>query len=478
LGVVTKYRALRALAAGDEVTIAYVEMAAPRLERRVALRRQYFFDLDGGDGDEGGSSGGHNKDSGGCGSGALWCARDVALWGAPPAWSEALPPTDSPAAGSNSSGGPATEPPDGVWAVHGFGPSPAPPWRQDARDADMCRVSALVPATTTGSGVGGGRQPSANKVTEVPLPGGMLVIEGADAGDADAAAVAEALGPVAAESFAVEAEEEQEEQEGIGSALKDTSAAVAAAAPAAAAAKKGTLPPPRTRVLQWGDWASAFGNSSSSSSSASTRALAVAAARQLRRAYHLQERAHKLVAAGRAGEAADTLVAALACVGSTPPAVACAAGAADAAASLAAISLSSGAPADTPPTTTIALGPLHALTQRLLGALLSAAIAAGDRWPLALAAAEALGACYNRAYPRVWPNRGLHNALLAKLLLLLERPKAALKAADGALESLRVTHCGAAGSEEVLGEVLRLRGQAAHEVEFGDGRGGGGDDGG
>lgn len=40
-------RAVRPLAEGDEITIAYAELAATRQERRLGLMRDYFFDIDG-----------------------------------------------------------------------------------------------------------------------------------------------------------------------------------------------------------------------------------------------------------------------------------------------------------------------------------------------------------------------------------------------------------------------------------------------
>ena len=42
------FRAIRPIAAGDEVTISYVELAATRAERRAALMAGYCFDIDAG----------------------------------------------------------------------------------------------------------------------------------------------------------------------------------------------------------------------------------------------------------------------------------------------------------------------------------------------------------------------------------------------------------------------------------------------
>jgi hypothetical protein len=62
---------------------------------------------------------------------------------------------------------------------------------------------------------------------------------------------------------------------------------------------------------------------------------------------------------------------------------------------------------------------------------------------------------------QVWPNLGLHYALLAKLKMLLEQPAAAAEAAEQALAVLRVTH---GGSSSVLQEVGRTRYEAGTEL--------------
>ena len=86
-------RALRALAPGEEVTIAYVELAATRQERREALFEQYAFDINalwegGGSGgravgDAGVANSGSTDDHGSCGanggvgsSSSSGCGRD------------------------------------------------------------------------------------------------------------------------------------------------------------------------------------------------------------------------------------------------------------------------------------------------------------------------------------------------------------------------------------------------------------------
>ncbi len=42
------FRAIKTIAAGEEVTISYVELAATRAERRAALLAGYCFDIDAG----------------------------------------------------------------------------------------------------------------------------------------------------------------------------------------------------------------------------------------------------------------------------------------------------------------------------------------------------------------------------------------------------------------------------------------------
>ena len=40
------FRAIERIAAGTELTVSYIELAAPRHERRHALACNYFFDID------------------------------------------------------------------------------------------------------------------------------------------------------------------------------------------------------------------------------------------------------------------------------------------------------------------------------------------------------------------------------------------------------------------------------------------------
>jgi hypothetical protein len=62
---------------------------------------------------------------------------------------------------------------------------------------------------------------------------------------------------------------------------------------------------------------------------------------------------------------------------------------------------------------------------------------------------------------QVWPNLGLHYAMLAKLQMFLEQPAAAAQAAEAAAAILRVTH---GSSSPVLQEVARTRYEAGQEL--------------
>lgn len=228
----------------------------------------------------------------------------------------------------------------------------------------------------------------------------------------------DALGPAAA-SF------------GLGQAADDEEEGAAAEGSGAGSSGSGQTAPEasaaaRTHILQWGDWAAAAGAGASGA-----QARVAAAARQVVHVCRLQARAEALTKAGQPGAAADALLAALRAGGCLPSRVVAAAGGPVSPPSPA-------APGGVGEACTIALGPRHALTQRLLAALLNAAVSCGDRWPLALAAGEALVPCYEAAYPAVWPNRGLHAALVAKLQLLLERPRDARASAERAIEVLKV----------------------------------------
>lgn len=63
---------------------------------------------------------------------------------------------------------------------------------------------------------------------------------------------------------------------------------------------------------------------------------------------------------------------------------------------------------------------------------------------------------------QVWPNLGLHYAMVAKLAMLLEQSQAALAAAEAAGNILHITH---GSSSCVMQEVMRLRWEAQQELE-------------
>jgi len=63
---------------------------------------------------------------------------------------------------------------------------------------------------------------------------------------------------------------------------------------------------------------------------------------------------------------------------------------------------------------------------------------------------------------QVWPNLGLHYAMVAKLAMFLEKPQAALAAAEAAGNILHITH---GSSSCVMQEVMRLRWEAQQELE-------------
>lgn len=63
---------------------------------------------------------------------------------------------------------------------------------------------------------------------------------------------------------------------------------------------------------------------------------------------------------------------------------------------------------------------------------------------------------------QVWPNLGLHYALVAKLALYLQQPAAAAQAATAAGEVLKITHT---GSSQVLHEVIGIGYEAQQELE-------------
>lgn len=62
---------------------------------------------------------------------------------------------------------------------------------------------------------------------------------------------------------------------------------------------------------------------------------------------------------------------------------------------------------------------------------------------------------------QVWPNLGLHYAMVAKLEMYLEQPGAAVPAAEAAAAILQITH---SRSSSVLEEVSRTHYEARQEL--------------
>eukprot|EP00775_Hariotina_reticulata_P013528 gene13528-biopygen15414 len=108
------------------------------------------------------------------------------------------------------------------------------------------------------------------------------------------------------------------------------------------------------------------------------------------------------------------------------------------------------------------LGSRHILRLRLAAGLLKSLVDQGADWKAAYAVANALTPLYELVYPKVWPNLGLHYAMVAKLAMLLQHPGAALAAAEAAGNILHITH---GSSSCVLQEVMRLRWEAQQELE-------------
>jgi hypothetical protein len=121
----------------------------------------------------------------------------------------------------------------------------------------------------------------------------------------------------------------------------------------------------------------------------------------------------------------------------------------------------------------LVLGPGHVLRLRLQSALMHTAIASGE-WGVATKTAEQLTSVYNMLYPRYSPMLGLHWATLAKLLQFTGgRPQEALIAAERALEILGPTHRAAATAvagvcvpqkSSVLAQLEQVRSESALEL--------------
>ncbi|CAD7705179.1 unnamed protein product [Ostreobium quekettii] len=99
------------------------------------------------------------------------------------------------------------------------------------------------------------------------------------------------------------------------------------------------------------------------------------------------------------------------------------------------------------------LGPCHILQVEAAKKFLRAAMDEGSSWEAALQSARFLKAPYSKVYPSVWPNMGLHWAIMAKLELFCGDPAVAARIADKGARVLQITH----GDSSVLEDALRLR---------------------
>ncbi|KAF8067415.1 CKB4 [Scenedesmus sp. PABB004] len=388
-------RTLRCVPAGEQLSISYVELAAPRQERRRTLLAQYFFDID--------------ADADAHAHAQTGCVRE-------PLPAPAQPPAGRGAAGGGDAAGGARDG-EATVTLLSFPGRARPPWPEDAADGQLCQV-VLRCAGGQARALPGG----VCLLPAVPPAGGA----GGDAGDAaglfaDLEALALSGGGVGGAPAAEGAGEGGEAQGGAGEG--------GGAAQRPASVKP---PPQQLEVVQWGDWGAA---AAAAGVALPTAELARAGAAAALAAWRLQQHADRLAEGGAAGAALRAYRRGLAAADGVelPP---CAGGA------------------------RVGLGPGHALRARLTAGVLKAAVDEGGSWPAALAAARALVPVHDAVYPKVWPNRGLHLALLAKLALLLESPREAAEAAGGAADVLRVTHPGGA----VLHEVLRLRHEADAEL--------------
>ncbi|KAG2493715.1 hypothetical protein HYH03_008228 [Edaphochlamys debaryana] len=493
-GATLQLRALRPLAPGDELTIAYTELAASRQERREALAEGYAFDL-----------GGPGPGAAGPGEGAM----EVDGAGPTgPTGPGAVGPTGPGGGGGGGGGQAGGEGAQGAGAagplvvrppplqslelapgavLHLYGTygaaSAQPPWPTDPVDADFTRVVAVA-----GAEAAGGQRVGANGEGQGgwDLRGGLMARE-------------VPRRPNEPEEEAEEEEDddddegEEEEREGraggpaggggdvsMGEASGPGADAGGGRRPLALqlgpgrgrAGRRGDEPaaarPPRLELLAWGPWArhlaeaaAAVGGADGQEDAAGAPAAAPAVgppgpgsapgpppppgpavADLLRRCVRALALAHGAAAAAADRchtEAVTQLLQALALV--EPPAP---------------------SPSAPPSPPALHLGPTHLLRLRLRGQLLKAAIDAAssggpeggaggggggggggseELWRLALETARWLEGPYARAYPGpAWPSLGLHRATLAKLEALAGNPRRALRAAAAALEGLRLTH--------------------------------------
>lgn len=105
--------------------------------------------------------------------------------------------------------------------------------------------------------------------------------------------------------------------------------------------------------------------------------------------------------------------------------------------------------ADHMPAPVKALDSHHIWRMRVQEALMRACVDLGNDWPMVLSVGKKLVPVYELVYPKVWPNKGLHFAMLAKVSALLERNQEAMNCAKQALQQLQCTHSDTVVMEEV-----------------------------
>ena len=450
-------RALRDIAPGEEVVIAYVELAATRWERRAALLRQYYFDIDApGMRDDGDAAAAAAAADGpdvatGVGSAASGAAAEERHRQRPP------PPQQQQGPGQQHEPRPdSTQPlPGGGRLCLHDGSTGGPPWPADPRDADL---TAMVAIATFGAATSSSTSRSSSSQQGQPQDKAAAAAAGEVVGGMWGE-LPERGGDVAAEeSFELAAEEGQSRQRGsnVGGCSSSRPAG---------------QPPPEATIHCWGRSAQQQQQQQQEQQQEQhdkelQRAAAAGLAERYAAALHLLAEVDGLLA-GAKPEAAAALAGQLEqAISSLSVPITASIGS-----SVASGSSSSSAGVDRATSAqALALGPRHIMRLRLLAAHLRAAIAAGA-WAAALASARALLPLYQATYPPAWPSLALHLASLAKLEHLQGegRPGAALAAAEAALRMLSMTH-GKGGP--VVAEVERVRLEAAAEVAHLGGGGG------
>lgn len=469
------FRAVSDLSPGDEVTISYVELAATRHERRAQLAASYFFDIDDEDEDEEvaaaeGAEGAAQQKLPSSASAAAAAAAVPSQSPPPAAAAGAAVDGDSM---QSSADGVSTLPPPAerqgrkakealaVAALRPLRPPPLlqhkldehtvllvygsatdrinqagqPPWRCDAADAQLCQLVLAEQA--------------AARLRVVPLAGGLEVAEAAPSGTEDSSEWLSDIVDVA--SMGLEDEGDEEEGGGLDydvSRLEGSSDAGGKAA-AADVELQGGQSRSEQRRLERALHAAAAGASSLATggkAGASPAAAAAAAAPAKLEVHVWGPWVAALLADYQAGvttagplsrqELAAGAEGGQACVPATAvtsqqvtDVATCVAdcwrahmqgeqqslsGAQTATQRVAALrqALQQAEPVrDGRP----GLAATHALRMRLNAALLKALIDEGSDWQAALHVARDLLPVYEVVYPKVWPNRALHHAALAKL---------------------------------------------------------------